>query len=105
VVVHGLFLLGVGNDWTWNRFRRRVHQIDKDLDGVYHEVTSADAVAEMLIRLEYQIEVITHEGFVARSRQRSTTANRAELPPGAITYPALDMTLFAEGGKPRTVTR
>jgi SAM-dependent methyltransferase len=105
VVVHGLFLLGLGNDWTWNRFRRRVHQIDHDLDGVYHEVTSADGVAEMLLRLEYEIVVITDEGFVARSRQRSTDANRAELPPGSIAYPALDMPSFAAGGTPRTVTR
>lgn len=86
VVVSGIFLLGGGDDWTWNRFRRRVHQIDHGIDGVFHEVNSMDGVAEMLTRLEYDIEVIASHGFVARSRQRNEKANIAELAGHAPSY-------------------
>lgn len=96
VVVSGLFLLGAGNDWTWNRFRRRVHQLDHDIDGVYHEVNSMDGVAEMLVRLEYEIEVIASHGFVARSRQRNAQANVAELHGQLPSYPReVDLVTFA----------
>lgn len=87
VVVSGVFLLGAGDDWTWNRFRRRVHQIDEGISGVYHEVNSMDAVAEMLTRLEYEIEVVASHGFVARARQRNPKANVAELGGKRLSYP------------------
>ena len=105
VVVSGVFLLGAGNDWTWNRFRRRVHQIEQRIEGVYHEFTSADGMAEMLLRLQYDIEVIASDGFVARSRQRNPQANIGELSPSAITYPSGMLMDLAEGRELRTVTR
>lgn len=99
VVVSGVFLLGAGDDWTWNRFRRRVHQIDQGISGVYHEVNSMDAVAEMLTRLEYEIEVVASHGFVARARQRNPKANIAELDGQRVSYPsARDLAQWLEAG-------
>jgi predicted O-methyltransferase YrrM len=66
IVVHGLFVVGAGDDWTWNRFRRRVFQIDHQIEGVYHEFTSVSMIAEMLTRLGYTDIVIFPRGFVAR---------------------------------------
>jgi len=66
VVVSGVFMVGLGDDWTWNRFRRRVYQIDHRIDGVYHEFTSASGVAEMLARLGYTDIVLAGNAFVAR---------------------------------------
>jgi SAM-dependent methyltransferase len=66
VVVSGLFLLGAADDWTWDRFRRRVHQIDQEIEGVYHEFTSIGALTEMLARLGYQDVTVFAHGFVAR---------------------------------------
>lgn len=66
VYVNGQFLIGVGNDWTWDRFRRRVYQIDHGTKGVFHEFTSVSALAEMLTRLGYETCCINTAGFVAR---------------------------------------
>jgi SAM-dependent methyltransferase len=82
VVVNGLFVLGVADDWTWNRFRRRVHQIDRDIEGVYHEFTSVGAVTEMLARLGYQEVTVLPHGFVARRGKLTADAHHASLPSG-----------------------
>jgi SAM-dependent methyltransferase len=85
LVVSGLFLLGVADDWTWNRFRRRVHQIDQGIEGVYHEFTSIGALTEMLARLGYQDVMVFAHGFVARrgalvgqSRHHATLSGRID---------------------------
>jgi SAM-dependent methyltransferase len=84
--VHGQFLLGGGDSWTWNRFQRRVSQIDRSIEGVYHEFTSYDALAEMLLRLGYDLECIFSGGFVARRGKYRPGDPRAEL--GApVTFP------------------
>jgi SAM-dependent methyltransferase len=83
--VSGQFLLGIGNDWTWNRFVRRVAQIDRRIEGVYHEFTSVAALAEILTRLGYDIACINAAGFVAR---RSATAGRGDdRLDGPVTFP------------------
>jgi SAM-dependent methyltransferase len=85
VYVSGQFLLGVGNDWTWNRFVRRVGQIDEGVEGVYHEFTSVAAVAEMLSRLRYDICCVYSNGFIAR---RGTTDRRGDdRLDGPVTFP------------------
>ena len=66
IVVSGLFVIGTGDDWTWNRFRRRVYQVDRRIDGVFHEFTSVSMLAEMLHRLGYSDIVIFSHGFSAR---------------------------------------
>lgn len=66
IVVNGLFVMGAGDDWTWNRFRRRVYQIDNHIEGVFHEFISVSMLAEMLTRLGYTDIVIYPRGFVAR---------------------------------------
>jgi SAM-dependent methyltransferase len=86
VYVNGQFLLGVGNDWTWNRFVRRVDQIDRDIQGVFHEFTSFAAVAEMLTRLQYDIECINTAGFIARRGVLLADRSLATLP-GPISAP------------------
>lgn len=103
VVVSGLFLLGSGDDWTWNRFQRRVHQIEHDIKGVYHEFTGMTAMAEQLARLEYAIEAISHHGIVARSRQSDPRAGVSELgsPPEFPFFQTLNA--FANGDRPRRV--
>jgi SAM-dependent methyltransferase len=100
VIVIGMFLLGNGDDWTWNRFRRRVNQIERDMSGVYHEVTGTSALVEMLTRLEYDIEVVTSNAFVARARQRNPRADVGQLTT-AMTYPYMSsLASFAKGDKP-----
>jgi len=66
IVVSGLFVIGTGDDWTWNRYRRRVYQIDHRIEGVFHEFTSMSLLAEMLNRLGYTDIVIFNHGFTAR---------------------------------------
>jgi SAM-dependent methyltransferase len=68
--VHGQFMLGFADDWTWNRFMRRVHQAETSTQGVYHEFTSYAAVAEMLVRLRYEVDCIFTNGFLARASSR-----------------------------------
>lgn len=87
VVVNGQFLLGISDDWTWNRFRRRVHQREQNLEGVFHEITGVGVIVETLVRLEYQIEVIHPHGFVARSGQRNTEAFIKSLEGRRLEYP------------------
>lgn len=82
VVVNGLFLLGVADDWTWNRFVRRVHQIDKEIEGVYHEFTSVGMATEMLTRLGYRDVTIFPHGFMARRGKLSGSRHTKELPSG-----------------------
>lgn len=82
IVVSGLFLVGAGDPWTWNRFRRRVYQIDHGISGVYHEFTSISFVAEMLTRLGYEDIVVFAHGFVARRGQLVGDQHRARLPNG-----------------------
>lgn len=78
LVVNGIFLLGTADDWTWNRFRRRVYQIDHELSGVYHEFTSLSASAEMLNRLRYRDITFFPHAMIARRggmEDRPTLAN------------------------------
>ena len=86
VLVSGQFLLGLGDDWTWNRFRRRVDQIDHGTVAVYHEFTSVAALGEMLTRLHYDIVCLNSNGFVAR---RSSVGDDGGVVPlaGPITFP------------------
>jgi SAM-dependent methyltransferase len=77
--VHGQFLLGLGHDWTWNRFSRRVRQIENNADGVFHEFTSYAALAEMLVRLRYEIDCIFTNGFIARTGGHPADSVLAEL--------------------------
>lgn len=84
--VSGQFLLGLGHDWTWNRFRRRVHQIDNAIEGVYHEFTSVAALAEILSRLQYEIGCINTAGFLAR-RGESFSDDGVSSLPGPILVP------------------
>jgi SAM-dependent methyltransferase len=84
--VHGQFLLGLGDGWTWNRFQRRVSQIDRRIEGVFHEFTSDDALAEMLTRLGYDIDCVFNNGFVATRGTYRPEGPRAELP-AAPSYP------------------
>lgn len=86
VYVNGQFLLGLGHDWTWNRFRRRVHQIDRAAQGVYHEFTSVSALAEMLDRLGYQTCCINTAGFVARRGPKQSDQGMVPRP-GPISFP------------------
>ena len=86
VYVSGQFLIGVGSDWTWDRFRRRVYQIDHGTEGVFHEFTSVAALAEMLTRLGYETCCINSAGFVAR--RGPARADRGVTPlSGPITFP------------------
>lgn len=82
IVVSGLFVLGLADGWTWNRFRRRVHQIDTRASGVYHEVTSVGMIAEMLARLGYEDAVVFGHGFAARRGSLVLDQYHAELPQG-----------------------
>ncbi len=86
VFVSGQFLLGLGNDWTWNRFARRVNQIDRNIHGVFHEFTSVAALTEMLTRLEYEICCINTAGFVARVPRSGAATASASLR-GPVTFP------------------
>jgi SAM-dependent methyltransferase len=85
VYVSGQFLLGLGNDWTWNRFVRRVNQLEHGVRGVFHEFTSVAALAEMLTRLGYDIACISTAGFVAR-RGVGSEGTRPSLG-GPISFP------------------
>ena len=97
IVVSGLFALGVANDWTWNRFRRRVDQIDKGIGGVYHEFTSIGAVAEMLVRLGYEDVVLFGNAFVARRGQMAGNQHHASLAGLSFRFRAVFSDWLADG--------
>jgi SAM-dependent methyltransferase len=104
LVVNGQFMLGLGDDWAWNRFRRRVYQIEHGIEGVFHEFTSNAALVEQLVRLEYDIDVVHDHGFVARRRQPNPDASITNLD-GPLTYPYLESLVdFARGKDPRIIS-
>ncbi len=102
-VVNGQFLLGVANDWTWDRFRRRAYQLEHDIEGVFHEFTGVGVLVESLLRLEWNIEVVHVSGFVARRGQANPAAFLQNLE-GPLSFPYLPTLLeYAEGQVPRPV--
>ncbi len=103
LVVNGQFLLGVANDWTWDRFRRRVYQLEHGLEGVFHEFTGVGILVEMLRRLEWSIEVVHGSGFVARRGQANPAAFVQDLA-GPIGFPYLPtLHEYADGADTREV--
>jgi SAM-dependent methyltransferase len=76
VYVSGQFLLGLGNDWTWNRFVRRVNQLEHGIRVVFHEFTAVAVLAAMLTRLGYDIAYFGAAGFVARRGAASEAHGR-----------------------------
>ena len=90
IVVNGIFMIGAGADWTWNRFRRRVAQLEGGIEGVYHEFTGISIIVEALLRLGYEIDAVaapvsssptvSWNCFIARSMQGDPTAHISELP-------------------------
>jgi hypothetical protein len=82
VFVSGLFVLGAGDGWTWNRFRRRMHQVEHDVPGDFHEFTSISALTEMLARLGYEDVTIFGHGFLARRGGLVLDQYNAQLPRG-----------------------
>jgi hypothetical protein len=82
VFVNGLFVLGAGDGWTWNRFRRRMHQVEHDIPGDYHEFTSISTLTEMLARLGYEDITIFSHGFLARRGGLVLDQYHAQLPRG-----------------------
>jgi SAM-dependent methyltransferase len=82
VFVSGLFVVGAGDGWTWNRFRRRVHQVEQQISGVYHEFTSVGMLTEMLTRLGYEDIIVFAHGFTARRGRLVGDQYLAELPDG-----------------------
>ena len=68
LMVNGIFMLGGNNDWSWNRFRRRVSQKENDASGVYHEFTGHAATMEMALRLGWEVVVASDQGFILRFR-------------------------------------
>jgi SAM-dependent methyltransferase len=104
IVVSGLFVLGLADDWTWNRFRRRVHQVDRDIQGVYHEFTSVGALSEMLTRLGYQEITVFPHGFTARRGRLGADQHTAKLPEGFGYGYAADFEGWAGTGRALTTT-
>ena len=66
LVVIGIFLTGFGVNWTWDNFRRRIHQIDRNIEGVYHEFIGATELAECLARLGWKGRAFFPNGFIAQ---------------------------------------
>lgn len=100
VAVLGQFILGVSQDWTFNRFRRRVHQIDKGITGVYHEFIGVAMLAECLYRLHYNTDIIFNSGFIARTKKGSYTAMRYHID-HIIKFPYLASLNAYFAGKPK----
>ena len=88
LVVNGLFMLGLGNDWSWDRFRRRVYQSEHDMEGVFHEFTGVAAVVEQLKRLQYRIDLVHQAGFIARRIEANADASLQTLDE-SLSYPYL----------------
>lgn len=103
LVVSGQFILGLGNDWSWDRFRRRVYQIENEIGGVHHEFTGVGILVETLARLEWDIEIIHGSGFVARRSQANPQAFVRNLE-GPLMFPFLEtIDDYAEGAVGRRV--
>lgn len=103
IVVNGIFLLGTADDWTWNRFRRRVYQIDHGMSGIYHEFTSLSASAEMLNRLRYRDVTFFPHAMIAR---RGGTEDRPALATVKFGYhPQLDSWLDGAPATPMRLPR
>lgn len=104
VVVNGQFLLGLGDDWTWNRFRRRVFQVEHGVEGVFHEFTGVGTLVEQLARLEYDIELIHDKGFIARRKQANSEASISHVA-HPLSYPYVPLLMdYADGALPRSVS-
>ena len=67
VTVIGQFIVGLGDDWTWNRIRNRIEKQESGRRGIFHEVIGVSMLAEFLTRFGYTIDIIFRNGFVARS--------------------------------------
>jgi phospholipid N-methyltransferase len=105
LIVNGLFMLGVGDDWTWDRFRRRVYQVDHEVEGVYHEFNSVDGLVEQFARLEYEPVLIHNSGFIVRRMQANPNAAIANLE-SDLAYPYIrSIRDFALGATPEMVVR
>ncbi len=104
VAVIGQFLLGVGKDWTFNRFNRRVYQIDKEIHGVYHEFLGVSSLAEFLERLRYRTDIVFNSGFIARDRAGSYGGLQHHMK-DEIRFPYLmSLGAFFDGATPRMYT-
>lgn len=84
IAVVGQFIVGLGDDWTWNRFLNRVAKQDSGRDGIFHEFISHAMLAEFLTRLGYSIDIVFRNGFVARNG--GPEGDRASISE-PITYP------------------
>lgn len=84
IVVIGQFIIGFGDDWTWNRLLNRVAKQESGREGIFHEVVGASMLAEFLIRLGYSIDVIFRNGFVARNGGADAGRDSLSEP---VTYP------------------
>lgn len=71
LLVNGIFMLGLGEDWGWNRFLRRIYQREHDMRGVYHEFTGTRMVVEMMLRLGWVVEALSTHAFIARFPHRN----------------------------------
>ena len=67
VTVIGQFIVGLGDDWTWNRIRNRIEKQESGRRGIFHEVIGVSMLAEFLTRFGYTIDIIFRNGFVARN--------------------------------------
>ncbi|MEZ5928556.1 MAG: class I SAM-dependent methyltransferase [Parvularculaceae bacterium] len=53
VTVIGQFIVGLGDDWTWNRIRNRIEKQESGRRGIFHEVIGVSMLAEFLTRFGY----------------------------------------------------
>lgn len=70
-LVNGIFTFGGNIDWCFDRFRRRVHQNENNIEGVYHEFTGIDVLAELAVRLGWEIVVFTPQAFILRFKHNN----------------------------------
>jgi SAM-dependent methyltransferase len=67
LVVLGVFLTGFGVDWTWDNFRRRIYQIDHNMEGINHEFIGGTQLGECLARLAWKTRAFfPNNGFIAQ---------------------------------------
>ena len=78
-VVMGIFLMGTGDDWTWNRFLNRIEKLEKHARPIFHEFIGIQQLAEMMMRLGWVIECMFHNGYIIRRGPDRDTVSTAQV--------------------------
>lgn len=90
LLVNGVFLMGFGADWSYLLFKKRILQLEQDMDCACHEFVGGLQTIEMCLRLGWVFEGIWWGGFAVRfphDNKRVDYRKWSDVPPARKTIP------------------